>query len=160
LKLTSHTQYAIRMLMYCAKKDGLSTTKEIAKFYNLPDKFILKVLYALSKTPYIITVRGRNGGFRLAMAAQDIPLGEAIKTIEHDFELAECFKESGGDCPLTNSCGLNEALSKALQSFFDALNEYSIHDIATKNHNIGVLLKLQEAKKAPFIPKKDSALTE
>lgn len=146
--------------MYCAKKEGLSTTKDIAKFYNLPEKFMLKVLYALSKTPYIITVRGRNGGFRLAIPAKEIRLGDAIKIIENDFELAECFKENGGDCPLTNSCGLNEALSKALNSFFDALNDYSIYDIATKEHNIGVLLKLQEARKTPFVSKTDKALVD
>lgn len=119
---------------------------------------MLKVLYALSKTPYIITVRGRNGGFRLAMPAQDIRLGDAIKTIENDFELAECFRKNGGDCPLTNSCGLNEALSKALNSFFEALNDYSVYDIATKEHNIGVLLQLQEAKKTPFVSKSNQIL--
>lgn len=148
------------MLMYCAKKEGLSTTKEIANFYDLPEKFMLKVLYALSKTPYINTVRGRNGGFRLAMPAQEIRLGEAIKIIENDFELAECFKENGGNCPLTNSCGLSEALSKALGGFFNALNEYTIFDIATKEHNIGVLLELQEAKKIPFVSNSNKTMAK
>ena len=153
MRLTNQTQYAVRMLMFCAGKEGLTTTKEIAQFYDLPEKFMLKVLYGLGKTGLIETVRGRGGGFKLAVPADQIRLGDVVHTIENDFELAECFSEGGGDCPLMTSCGLNEALSKALEAFLEALNSYTIEDLATKEHNIGVLLRLNEALKVPFEPK-------
>lgn len=153
MRLMSQTQYAVRMLMYCARKNELTTTKEIAQFYDLPEKFMLKVLYGLSKTGLIETVRGRSGGFRLAKSADEIRLGDVIFAIENDFELAECFSEEGSNCPLITSCGLNEALSKALAAFSEALNQYTIEDLAAKEYNIGVLLRLNEAQKIPFEPK-------
>lgn len=151
MRLTNQTQYAVRMLMFCAQKqDRLATTREIARFFDLPEKFMLKVLHALGKTGLIETVRGRGGGFRLAKPADEIRLGEVIRMVESDFELAECFSEGGADCPLIATCGLNEALSNALKAFFDTLNGYTISDLVTKQHNIGVLLQLQEAQKLPF----------
>lgn len=151
MRLTSQTQYAIRMLMFCAQKqDRLANTREIARFFGLPEKFMLKVLHALGKTGLIETVRGRGGGFRLARPADEIRVGEVIRMVENDFELAECFGERGADCPLITSCGLNEALSNALAAFFDTLNGYTIADLVSKQHNIGVLLQLQEAQKLPF----------
>ena len=40
---------------------------------------------------YIDSVRGKNGGIRLACRPKDINLGVLIKQIEPDFNLVECF---------------------------------------------------------------------
>lgn len=152
MRITSQTQYAIRMLMYCANKEGLSTTLDIAKFYNLPESFMLKVMHSLRKAELLEAVRGRGGGIRLAMPADKIMLGDVIKLIENDFDLAECFSSAESVCPLTGSCGLNSALSRALNAFFEILNEYSIQDLVKNEHNIGVLMRLDEAMKQPLEP--------
>ena len=152
MKLTNHTNYAIRMLMYCSSKDGLASVREIANFYDLPEKFLFKILNSLTGCGYVETIRGRSGGIRLAKPADQILLGDVIRDIEETFKLAECFDASEISCPLVGTCGLNQALSRALDSFFDVLNEYTIDDITHKRHNIHVLLELNQAKHIPFKP--------
>lgn len=150
MKLTSQTSYAIRMLMYCHSKGELATVKEVAKFYGLPERFLFKILLSLNAAGYMETLRGRNGGIRLARPADQIRLGDVIRDIEENFELAECFQAEGSDCPLVTSCGMNEALNRALAGFFDILNEYTIADLARNNHNINVLMQLNKAKSVPL----------
>lgn len=150
MKLTSQTNYAIRMLMYCASKGSLARVGEIARFYNLPEPFLFKILHSLTQAGYMETVRGRHGGIRLAQSASEMRLGDVVRTIEENFELAECFQSGEISCPLVMTCGMNEALSRALQSFFDVLNEYSIEDLTKKQHNINVLLELNQAMQAPL----------
>ena len=150
MKLTSQTNYAVRMLMYCNSKHELATVNEIAEFYRLPAKFLFKILNSLTANGYMKTVRGRGGGIRLAKPADQIRLGEVVRDIEQDFELAECFKRSGTECPLVMTCGLNEALSRALQGFFDILNEYTIADLTQSRHNINVLTELNKAAQIPL----------
>ena len=140
MKLTQHTNYAIRMLMYCNSKNGLATIGEIAKFYNLSEKFLTKILTSLTRYGFVETVRGRNGGIRLARSAEEIFIGDVVQKIEENFELAECFKAGEADCPLVDACGLNQALSRALQSFFDTLNEYTLADLTKQNSAIRKLL--------------------
>ncbi len=150
MKLTNHTNYAIRMLMYCSTKADLASVREIAEFYRLPEKFLFKILNSLTACGYVETVRGRSGGIRLARPAPEILLGDVIRDIEESFKLAECFDTGEITCPLVGTCGLNQALSRALDSFFNVLNEYTIDDITHKRHNIHVLVELNKAKEVPL----------
>ena len=150
MKLTSHTNYAIRMLMFCASKQELARVNEIAEFYDLPEKFLFKILGGLTANGFMLTVRGRNGGIKLARPAEEISLGEVIRKMEENFEMAECFKEGEITCPLVATCGLNGALSRALAAFFEVMDEYSIADLTKKEHNINVLLELNSAMQQPL----------
>ncbi len=150
MKLTSHTNYAIRMLMFCASKQELATVSEIARFYDLPESFLFKILGGLTSLDIVETIRGRNGGIRLSRPADQIRLGEVVRRIEENFEMAECFKQGEINCPLVATCGMNGALSRALQAFFDVLDEYTIADLIRKEHNINVLMELNLAMQEPL----------
>lgn len=136
--------------MYCNTKEGLCTVGEIAKFYGLPEKFLLKILNILNKKELVKTVRGRGGGITLGKPSNEIRLGDVVRQVEDNFSMAECFDNPDATCPLQNTCGLNEALTRALDAFFDTLNEYTLDDLTDNNHNIHVLLQLQEATKEPL----------
>ncbi|MEM7461140.1 MAG: Rrf2 family transcriptional regulator [Pseudomonadota bacterium] len=151
MKLTSQTNYAIRMLMFCHSKGELTNVKEIASFYGLSERFLFNILQNLTANGYIETIRGRGGGIRLAKSAERIQLGDVVRDMEENFEMAECFEAAGADCPLIGTCGLNKALHEALAAFFVALNQYTIADLTGNEYNIDVLLQLQEATKLPFI---------
>jgi len=140
MKLTQHTNYAIRMLMYCNSKNGLATISEIATFYDLSEKFLTKILASLTRCGFVKTIRGRNGGIELTRPAEEILIGDVVQKIEENFELAECFKAGEATCPLVNACGLNQALSRALQGFFDILNEYTLADLTKQRSAIYKLL--------------------
>ena len=136
--------------MFCASKQELARVNEIAEFYDLPEKFLFKILGGLTANGFMLTVRGRNGGIKLARPAEEISLGEVIRKMEENFEMAECFKEGEITCPLVATCGLNGALSRALAAFFEVMDEYSIADLTKKEHNINVLLELNSAMQQPL----------
>lgn len=136
MRLTQQTNYAIRMLMYCNSKGRLATISEIAEFYNLSERFLTKILLSLTRSGFVKTVRGRNGGIQLARPSEKIFIGDVVREVEGNFELAECFQSGETTCPLVSSCGLNKALSRALQGFFDILNEHTLADITSKKNVI------------------------
>jgi Rrf2 family iron-responsive transcriptional regulator len=150
MKLTSQTNYAVRMLMFCHSKGDRATVREIATFYGLPERFLFNILQRLTAVGLMETTRGRGGGIRLARPAAQIMLGDVVRLVEENFEMAECFEAGGTDCPLINTCGLNKALTEALRSFFDSLNRYSIADLTGSEFNIDVLMRLNLAMKDPL----------
>ena len=150
MRLTKQTNYAIRMLMFCDSNDGLSRVSDIAKFYDLSEQFLLKILQTLTKSGLVESVRGRNGGIRLARPAEDICIGKVVRITEDSFALAECFDAGEAACPLVSTCGLNQALNEALSAFFRVLDGYTLADLTNNKRNLHVLLQLEAAKQIPL----------
>ena len=145
MRLTRQTNYAIRILMYCAANDGrLSRIPEIAAAYSVSELFLFKILQPLVEHRLVETVRGRNGGVRLGRPADQITLFDVVRVTEENFAMAECFEKDATDCPLIDSCSLNSALRKALGAFFDVLEGYSIQDLIKARPQMRDLLGLGE----------------
>lgn len=149
MRLTKQTNYAIRILMYCAANHGnLSQIPEIAKAYGISELFLFKILKPLTKNGLVESVRGRNGGIRLKRAPESIRLSEVVRVTEDNFNMAECFSEEGADCPLVDSCELNSALREALAAFFMVLDKYTIQDLAINRFRIEKLLGIEDLQQA------------
>ena len=145
MRLTRQTNHAIRMLMYCAvNPDKLSRVGDIAAAYSLSELFLFKILQPLVTAGMVETVRGRNGGIRLAKPAHTITLRAVVEVTEESFALAECFETGATDCPLIDSCALNAALHKALDAFLGALDNYTIADLSSQKSVMRQRLGLAE----------------
>ena len=94
MRLTNYSDYALRSLIYLAIKPEphlLANISDIANSYNISKSHLTKIILKLGQLGYIDSVRGKNGGIRLACRPKDINLGVLINQIEPDFNLVECF---------------------------------------------------------------------
>lgn len=130
MRLTSYSDYSIRVLIYLATQnnDKLTNIKEISEVYDISKNHLMKIVHNLGKTGYIETVRGRNGGFRLAKAPADINIGEVVRRTEEDFYLVECYKDHN-NCVISPVCSLKFILNTALDAFLQVLDQYTLADI-------------------------------
>ncbi len=141
MRLTRQTNYAIRILMYCAaNSERLSRIPEIAAAYTVSELFLFKILQPLVENGLVETVRGRNGGVRLGRPADKINLFDVVRVTEESFAMAECFESDAAECPLVDSCALNAALREALGAFFAVLERHTIADLVKAKSNVRSLL--------------------
>ena len=149
MRVTKQTNYAIRMLMYCAANPGeLSRIPQIAKAYGVSELFLFKILKPLVKAGIVETVRGRNGGVKLGRPAEDISLFDVIRVTEDSLAMAECFENDAADCPLVSSCALNSAWREALNAFLSVLATHTIADLSASRFDIGSRLGLPQMHEA------------
>lgn len=145
MRLTRQTNYAIRMLMYCAANPGrLSRVSEVAEAYGVSELFLFKILQPLVEHGMVETVRGRNGGIRLKRPAGEITLFDVVRVTEENFAMAECF-EADAECPLVNDCSLTGALREALDAFFAVLARHTIAELTEARPNMRALLGIDFA---------------
>ncbi|MBU0582443.1 MAG: iron-responsive transcriptional regulator RirA [Alphaproteobacteria bacterium] len=141
MRLTRQTNYAMRILMYCAANDGrLSRIPEIASAYSVSELFLFKILQPLVEAGLVETVRGRNGGVKLGRPATDINLFDVVRVTEESFAMAECFENDAAECPLIDSCSLNAALREALNAFFAVLERHTIAELVAGKTDMRGLL--------------------
>jgi Rrf2 family nitric oxide-sensitive transcriptional repressor len=129
MRLTTMTDYALRLLMYVAHHpDRLCTIAEIAEAYDISQAHLMKITHQLALGGFIETVRGKGGGMRLAALPAAINLGAVVRAIESDFALVECFG-SGNRCALTEYCRLARILAGALEGFILHLDRHTLADL-------------------------------
>ena len=129
MRLTTMTDYAMRLLMHVAQhSDRLCTIAEIAETYAISEAHLMKITHQLGLRGWVTTVRGKGGGMRLAQPPENINLGAVVRSIEPDFNLVECFGTSN-TCVITGSCGLTSVLDGALQRFLAHLDGFTLADI-------------------------------
>ena len=145
LRLTQFSNFAIRALMYAALNGSTpSAVPEIARAYGVSYDHLKKVAAELCRLGYLETVRGRNGGVRLAKDPGAIRIGEVIRQTEGDTLLVECFDPATNICPLLTACQLRVALQEALAAFYDVLDRYTLADLIRAPEQLTPLLGLEQ----------------
>jgi Rrf2 family transcriptional regulator, nitric oxide-sensitive transcriptional repressor len=131
MRLTQHTDYGLRLLMYVALKRGeRCTIREAAESFDISRNHLMKIANVLQHHGVLHSTRGKGGGLQLARPANTLHLGDLVQTLEPDMALAECQGEHN-HCVLTSQCLLTGVLDNALQAFLHNLNQYTLADICT-----------------------------
>jgi Rrf2 family nitric oxide-sensitive transcriptional repressor len=148
VRLTVYTDYALRMLMYLAvKEEGLSTIAEIAESYGISRTHLMKVAHQLGVAGYIETVRGRQGGLRLARSPGTIGIGDVVRCTEPDMALVPCLEPVNGHCTILSCCQLRTALQRARAAFVAVLDEYTLQDLVVHGEPMRDLLGITALQK-------------
>jgi Rrf2 family nitric oxide-sensitive transcriptional repressor len=155
MRLTTFSDFALRVLMYAgAREDRLITIEETAKTYHVSRAHLMKVVNVLTRAGFLESVRGRSGGFMLAMRPEDINLGTVVRTTEPDFALVECFA-TGNQCILTENCRLPNVLNEALTSFIETLERYTLADIMLTGEDFGLARAMKAETRGPNLSNRD-----
>ena len=143
MKLTSYSNYAMRVLMVAAARaPELSTIRDVSSRFGISEAHIVKCVHQLGTWGYLETVRGNKGGFRLAQPATHICVGDVIRRTEDGFAVVECLNPTTNTCPLIGQCKLSRALRKATDTFLAVLDELTLADITTNGADLLKLLDL------------------
>ena len=146
MRLSLHTDYALRSLIYLATmRDPATTAGAIATAYGISKNHLVKVLQRLRDLGYVETVRGRGGGVRLAQPPEDIRVGAVVRRTEDLGELVECFNLETNTCPLAPVCLLQRRLGEALRAYVEVLDRYTLADIATNRGALARALRMPES---------------
>jgi len=133
VQLTRYSDYSLRVLIYLAlAPNRLVTIEDIARSYGISKAHLMKVVHQLGLAGYVETVRGRGGGLRLARPAEEIRVGEVVRSTEESMALAECFEAGTGQCAIEPVCGLRSVLHEALAAFLAVLDRYTIEDLVAR----------------------------
>lgn len=136
MRLTRYTDYALRVMLYLGRHPGqLGSIPELAASYGISKSHVMKIVSDLVAVGYVESVRGRNGGIRLARPPADIMIGPLVRHTEQDFDMADC-----GACQIAPSCGLTSLFDEAVSAFMAVLDRVSLADALARRGDFSHLL--------------------
>lgn len=144
MRLTTRTNLAIRVLMSCGVNEGrIVRTGDIAERCNASINHLLQVVNLLHEKGFVVAVRGRSGGLRLARPMHQISIGAVFRLFEGGMPVAECFDPPTNSCPLAPNCRLRSYIARALEAFYHELDLVTLLDLVKGNCGLEALLGLR-----------------
>lgn len=90
--LSQKTRYTIRALQHLADhyREGPIRLDAIAEAQNIPRKFLTVILSEMGREGLVVSTRGRDGGYELALPPVDIRYGDIIRLTRGSLALVPC----------------------------------------------------------------------
>jgi Rrf2 family nitric oxide-sensitive transcriptional repressor len=141
MRLTSFTDYSLRVLIYlAAQPDRRATIGEVARVFDISENHLMKVVHLLGKSGSLANVRGKGGGLRLAREPSAINVGKVVRATEASMLPAECFDQETNHCVITSACRLRHVLRDAIAAFYAVLDQYTLEDLVSNRESLQKIL--------------------
>jgi Rrf2 family protein len=135
MRISTKGRYALRVMIDLAVNDKgeFIALKDISARQNITIKYLEQIVTVLNKAGFLRSMRGNNGGHRLARAPKDYVVGDILRVMEGNLSPVECAaKENGVECPLSDNCvtlGFWQGLDKVVNDYVD---KFTLEDLVAQ----------------------------
>lgn len=135
MKITSQEEYGLRCILQLAREQGANSdghlepgamfVRDIAEREGLSVAYVEKILWTLSRSRIVESVRGPKGGYRLTRPSSEISLGEILRVlggVPSEEEICAQFTGNQDTCVHHDDCGLRPvwaSITDFIHSVFD-----------------------------------------
>ncbi|WP_333838077.1 RrF2 family transcriptional regulator [Novosphingobium sp.] len=132
--LSQKTRYTIRALQHLADTFGQGPVRldAIAEAQNIPRKFLTVILSEMAREGVVISLRGRDGGYELALPPVDIRYGDIIRLTRGSLALVPCASRNAHEhcpnCLPEADCRLRGLMIRLRDEMADLLDRVTLAD--------------------------------
>jgi Rrf2 family transcriptional regulator, cysteine metabolism repressor len=134
MKISTRTEYGIRVLVTLACNEGAErclSLAEIARREKLPHAYLEQLVGDLRRAGLVTATRGSAGGYRLARAAAEIDMVDAIRALEGPILEMPCAGAADLEhCDRPQPCSVHEVFQRVYESLSLSLGATSLADVA------------------------------
>jgi Rrf2 family protein len=136
--LTKRGKYGLKAMAYLAQRrpEEFVCVLEIAEAEHVPKKFLDAILAQLRNAGFVESKKGKGGGYRLAVAANDIAVGDIIRVIDGPLALIPCASKTRyfpcDDCADEAACAVKRIMQQAQQALSKVFDGCSLAQMGNK----------------------------
>lgn len=129
MRLSKSSEYAIRCLVYMSTAEAdLCPVQRLSDRLNIPYKYLGRLMGNLREAGFVESVRGKNGGYRIARPLEEIHLQQIVATVEGLENFDRCLL--GFDrCDDDNPCPMHEFWSGPKEHIQEMLTDVTLADM-------------------------------
>src|SRR5437763_1074956 len=144
MKVSAREEYGLRCLLQLAGlgEGEFLTLAQIAGREGISQANAGKVMWLLNKAGLVNSIRGREGGYRLARPAAQIRLSEVIKVLDEDTVEGHCKSYPGvlDACIHTSDCGIRSVLVNVHEVVERALSSITLAQLVGTEQKVDNVL--------------------
>ena len=133
------TEYTFRILSFMAEDESrIYSVDEVFNKLQIPYRYLRKLMTNLTKSEFIDSIQGKNGGYKISKKLEDINLLDIINVVDPDYLSDKCF--FGFDnCALQPTCTMHDQWTDVRTNIINILENTSLADIKQGNNQNQIL---------------------
>lgn len=129
MRIPAFADVCLRVLIFAAQSDKLTTTRTVAESIDVPYNHVSKAVLELRRRGMIEVQRGRLGGLRVLEEGRRLSVGALVRDLDDQPDVVDCTRENGRDCPFLEGCRLRGAFERAREAFYRELDDVHVQDL-------------------------------
>ena len=129
LKITRKVEYALIALRHMQLKqpEELTSTKEIATRYGVPQQLLAKTLQHMAREGIIEAVQGSAGGYRVATNLNQMSMKDFFEKLEGPLGMMHCYFDS--DCIQIGACNIRVPIQRINDNMRNLFSQMSVQEV-------------------------------
>lgn len=106
MKISTKGRYALRIMIDLAqqKQGEYVRLKDVAARQGITIKYMEQIMPLLTKSGYVKSYRGNNGGYMLAKKPEEYIVGDILRVAEGSLAPIPCLEDEQNTCPRKDEC--------------------------------------------------------
>jgi len=131
MQITLMGDYALRTMLQMAveSEDSIIPIQKISAWWQIPEKFLRKIIPLLVQSGLIRTFRGNKGGIQIAKSADQITAKDIVEAVEGPIALSRCLIIPS-KCERDSWCPVHTLWLEAQNQLVSVLSSKTLADLA------------------------------
>jgi Rrf2 family protein len=131
LKISTKGRYALRLMLELAmgNKGELIKIKSIAENQKISEKYLEQIISILNRAGYVKSVRGAQGGYRLAKETTEYTVGDILRLTEGSLAPVACLDDEVNECDRCEKCATIEIWKQLNIAIKDVVDNITLADL-------------------------------
>lgn len=134
MKISTKGRYAVRVMLDLAMNNTgeCIKVKDIAARQGISEKYLEQIIAVLNKAGYVKSVRGAQGGYRIAKAPEDYTVGMILRLTEGSMAPVACLEEGAPECERCDTCETLEVWKDLYEAINGVIDNVTIADLVER----------------------------
>jgi Rrf2 family protein len=138
MKISTKGRYALRIITDLAMQSGNEyiSLKDISERQEISMKYLEMIVGILSRAGYVLSLRGKSGGYKLAKEPREYTVGSILKLTEGSLAPVACLENEINTCNRAKHCITLPMWQKLDKLINDYLESVTIEDLITMQDDL------------------------
>lgn len=130
--ISTKGRYALRVMIDIAVYSGGNyiSLKDISARQEISLKYLEQVISLLNKAGFLHSLRGNNGGYKLAKDADAYTAGDILRAAEGTLAPIACLKDEQNQCSRADTCTTVNFWKGYYKTITDYVDSITLRDLA------------------------------
>lgn len=134
MKISTKGRYALRLMLELAsnREGELLRIRTIAERQAISEKYLEQIISVLNRAGYVKSVRGAQGGYRLAKPASEYTVGMILRLTEGSLAPVTCLEDAENQCPRCDDCVTLDVYEQIKEAVDQVVDNITLADLVEK----------------------------